>query len=623
PAPAKPVVKPSILFIGKPGIYLDVAYLHELQAHGFQVDSQPWEAIQPNVLRRYNTVVICGIWGIDNAIAFDETRQRYINEYMKAGGGVLVSITTMGSYTQVRLGSFPAWLKSYGIDLYIEAISDPTQQAPATSPSLKRYSIKFAWTTAIAKHPITAGVKTLWYPTGMGGHCATASTPLNISHQWQSLVQTSPGAKTDISTDVWKNMWRADRPAGPYTIFAARSVNNGRLAVLGVDPMWILWSPYHPSLGSEIMKVGEQGKPSDFWKLLENSYRWLSAPSLQMGSYGPDIAVHPPLAGATPAIPWNELTFPPAPKKYYRGTVGAHTALSTGKGSVQDWADAAKQAGFDFIIFTEDLAAMKGDKWKQLQSACKAATSDTFIAYPGIEYKNAAGVRGFAPLGYRDWLHQEWLTDDGKMLNIDRGWTPEKGWGAKTGHKSGQIEFFLAWQMNGYFDFAHNPAPYWDNKLYSLFPVWSMQNKQPLDNALREFLHANTLHVNPSAYALDLLYDPADIATTLKEGRPHLVVSADADPRFPEEASLKTIFNRMVVNDTSDGLGSGCYRGWAGPVATQGPAMRWMFRGGYLWDGVEFPRYWIERYMGPQEADWYMPSWYHMKLRLDADSDAG
>lgn len=117
--------------------------------------------------------------------------------------------------------------------------------------------------------------------------------------------------------------------------------------------------------------------------------------------------------------------------------------------------------------------------------------------------------------------------------------------------------------------------------------------------------------------------DPAELVGARAQGRPHLVVPADPDPRAPDKPGLRAVFDRFVVDDVPYGLGTGNYRGWCGPVPTQGPALRWMFRGGYLWEGVEFPRYWIERHAAPQQEDWYMPSWYRLKLRLDAASETG
>lgn len=625
--------KPALLFIGKPQIYTEVAYLDELEKHGFDVEAAAWPEVTPHTLRRYNAIVITHFvdeganveaGGGTGDSGFGTTRQRFVDDYMKAGGGVLLFLNTVGCYGKGKLGSVPAWLKKYALDFHAEALSDPEREVLASEPSVRRYSQKYAWTESFTQHPITDGLKRVWFPTGWGGHVAGNAVPVTCGHQWEKLVQTGPGAKIiGPGHDVWADLYRQTFPTGPHTLLAVRKANNGRLAVLGLSPMWTVWSPYNPALGSAIMKTGEGGKPSDTWKLLENSYRWLAEPSLQMGIYGREIAKRPPVPGDTPVIPWGELTFPPAPAKFIRGSCGAHTAYSTGKGTVAEWVVAAKKAGFSFLIFAEDLAAMDAGKWKQLQADCKAATSAEFMAWPGIEYRNAAGTRGFMPLGYNDWFPKDWLTDDGKAVNIDRGWSPAKGWGAKTGHSSGQIMAFLTWWHNGYFDFARNPTPPWDHKLYCFFPVWSSERKQPLDNALEPYLQAAAAHVNPAAYALDLTYEPADLAEAITGGRPHLAVCAEADPRFPDEPTLANVFGRLVVNTVKDGLGAGCYRGWTGPVATQGPTLRWMFRGGYQWEGVEFPRYWIERHAGPQDKDWTMASWYRLKLRLDAQSDAG
>ncbi len=630
-ASAAPAPVPCLLFIGKPQIYMEVAYLEELQAHGFQVDAAPWDVITPDLLRRYNAVIVTGYWGeyasgnnVEAGVrsGFAGLRPRYLAEYLKAGGGVLFALNSMGAYGESRLGEVPDWLQQFDCRFWVEAVNDPQREVLASPPSLRRYSTKFAWTNDLTRHPITQGVKNLWYPTGWGGHSAFWSGPVDCGHQWTPVVRTGPQAKSSGSSDVWPDLWRPNPPPGPYSLLSVRAVNNGRLAVLGVNPMWLLWSPYNEALGQIAMKKGEQGKPSDWWKVLENTYRWLAEPSLQMGTFGPQIAKYPPVPGDTPAIAWDQLTFPEKPSRYYRGLVGAHTALSTGQGSVADWAQAARAAGWDFLVFTEDLAAMNAEKWEKLKAECQGATSDSFVAYPGIEYMNASGYRGFAVLGYVDWFPADWLTDDGKRINTDRGWSPQKGWGA-TQHKSGQIMMFLTWGMNGFLNYEKNPSPYWDYKLYNLFPIWSMDRGQVVDNSIQAYLEVCAAAHNPAAYAVNLMYDPTEMADARAQGRPHLVVSADPDPRAPDKPGLRAVFDRFVVDDVPYGLGTGNYRGWCGPVATQGPALRWMFRGGYLWEGVEFPRYWIERHAAPQEKDWYMPSWYRLKLRLDAESETG
>ena len=529
---AAPATAPALLFIGKPQVYMEVAYLQELEAHGFQVDAAAWDSVTPDLLRHYNAVIITGFWGeyasgnnVEAGVksGFSGLRPRYLAEYIKAGGGVLVALNSMGAYGEGRLGEVPDWLKQFDCNFWVEAITDPARQVLASPPSIRRYNTMMAWTDDLAKHPITAGAKNLWYPTGWGGHEAFWSGPVDCGHQWTPIVRTGPEAKSAGTDTVWADMWRKTPPAGPYSLLSVRGVNNGRLAVLGVNPMWLLWSPYDAGLGQVVMKKGEQGKPSDWWKVLENTYRWLAEPSLQMGTDGPAVGKRPPIPGDTAAIPWSQLSFPDKPSHYYRGLVGAHTALSTGQGNVAQWAAAAKAAGWDFLIFTEDLAAMDAGKWEKLKAECQGATSDSFVAYPGIEYMNASNFRGFAPLGYVEWFPKDWLTDDGKRINTDRGWTPQQGWGA-TQHKSGQIMMFLTWMMNGYLNYEKNPAPYWDYKLYNLFPVWSMDRGKVVDSSVQDYLEVCAAAHNPAAYAVNLMYDPAELATARAEGRPHLVV---------------------------------------------------------------------------------------------------
>ncbi len=620
--------QPNICFIGKPQTYMEVAYLDELEAHGFVVESATWNEITPHVLRRFNAIVITAFQdetgnveaGVINGLTTE--RQRLVSEYMKAGGGVLVYLNTVGCYGKEKLGTVPEWLATFGITFLAEAIVDKSRAAQMETPSLRPYSTKAAWTESFATHPVTAGVRSLWYPTGWGGHAMAEAVPVIASHQWTTVVETSPEAELIIRDDVWSDLWRAERPGGPHALMAVGSFGSGRMAVLGGNPVWTVWTPYHEALGEIIMKKGQGGKPSDFWRLLENTYNWLAEPSLQMGVYGIAASKRPPVAGDTAALDWAQLTMPEAPKRWYRGTVGARTALSVGKGSVAEWAGAAQQAGFDFIVFAEALEAMNAEKWETLKNACLGATSESFVAYPGLTYRNAAGTHGFAPIGYVDWFPADWLTPDGSRINIDRGWSPQKGWGA-TQNKSGQIMMFLTYWKNGYYNYDENPSPFWDYKLYDLMPIWTFSEGKLLEENLAKYLQVCAAHHNPAAYTLDLMSDPAELAGAIAAGRPHLVVPAVADPRAPEPATLQNVFNRFVVDDCAYKLGTGAYRGWQGPAATTGPALRWMFRGGYRWEGVEFPRYWIERHAGVQPEDWYLASWYRLKLRVDAASDVG
>lgn len=621
--------RPNLLMIGKRGRYMEVEYLEELRRHGIEFESVLWEEVSPGMLRRYNAVVVTAHTVPGDSQWADRTRRRWIDTYMRKGGGVLVLMNTTGTYKgDKKFGDYMKWLAGYGLDWHVEAIEDRERDTVLSPPDLNKRGKRAAWTDDVRQHPVTEDVKSIWYPVGWGGHFAAQASQVDVGSPWKVVLRTGPDAQAAGHAQIPEDWWRKDPPGGPYNLMAVRPVENGRLAVLGLDPVMTVWTPKHYSLGEAIFRKGENGRPSDLWRLLENTYRWLAEPSMNMGIYGPKVALYPPVPRETPPVAWEQLEFPGTVKTWYRGVCGAHTALSTGKGTVAEWVDAAKRAGLDFLIFTEDLAHMNAGKWQKLQSACEAASDENFVAYPGIEYRNARGNRGFMPLGGRDWPVQDgYLTADGKRVNVSRGYDPDVGHVVRDSSKrSGQIQMWLENKVNGYLSHEQNEAPFWDYKLYNLFTVWSAERTEPLDRALGKFLHANSLHVNPAPYALDLLYDPADLSSVLEENRPHLVVAGDSDPRQPDEPNLRNVFYRYVVSDMEHveyRQHAGGYRGWIGPVATQGPKARLMFRAGYRWKGIEYPRYWIERYAGIQHEDWFMPSWYRLKLRTDAESEVG
>lgn len=122
---AAQAARPSLCMIGKRGRYMEVAYRQELEAHGYDIDSLTWDEVSPDVLRRYNAVIITGYYEHMTKTALDEPRQRWIDEYMRKGGGVLVLLNTTGAYAGDYHPDVIRWLKTYGIDFYIESVQDP------------------------------------------------------------------------------------------------------------------------------------------------------------------------------------------------------------------------------------------------------------------------------------------------------------------------------------------------------------------------------------------------------------------------------------------------------------------------------------------------------------------
>lgn len=617
--------EPSILMIGKRQRYIGVPYLEELNKHGFKIKSLNWDEISPDVLREFNCVLITGFYTFNTKTAFDEKKQRWIDDYMSAGGGVFVFLNTAGVYKENFHPPVIKWLSTYGLDFKVESVEEPDHKIYLSPLNIKKR--KAFWADRIEKHPITKDVGSLLFPMGWGGHCAVFTCPVFGDSNWKNLIWSRSDAELTVLPRVPKGLYREKRPGGPFSLMAVRTVGLGRMAVIGINPVWVVWTPYHWSFDGRIMKKGENGRKSDFWKLLENTYSWLSEPSLKSKIYGPEIALRPPVPGATPTVDWSEKTFPGTPKKYYKGVAGIHSAYSSGKGTVKEWAEQARKNGFDYIVFTEDLKYMNKDKWEKLQADCEAVSDDKFVAYAGLEYESEAGLRGFLPWGNtRPWYFSRgYLTQDGKKIHVGRGYNPKTKKIEHTWRKGGQNLTYLNSKSNAYFDLDNNTNPFWNLKNYNIISAFTYENGKLLEDNEDKILHMNATQLNPGLYALDMLYKPEDLSKAGKNGRPFMVVSADPDPRLPAKPEIRDTLDRMAILSEKIPYyqGTGDYRGWHGPVVTQGPRARLMFRGGYSWKGNEHPRYWIDRYAAIQDEDWFMPSWYRCKFRLDAQSDDG
>ena len=132
--------------------------------------------------------------------------------------------------------------------------------------------------------------------------------------------------------------------------------------------------------------------------LLQNSFRWLAAPSLQSEALGGYVTpadrltpTEPPargdheLSGDAPRV----RTIPPCSSRrptptLFKGLIGAQTSLSGGSGTVAEYAAAAKQAGLDFLVFLEDFARLDAAELEQLKADCRQYSDDRADALPGL-----------------------------------------------------------------------------------------------------------------------------------------------------------------------------------------------------------------------------------------------
>lgn len=71
----------------------------------------------------------------------------------------------------------------------------------------------------------------------------------------------------------------------------------------------------------------------------------------------------------------------------YAGLIGARSTLSGGHATVAELAQAAREAGLDFLAFNEDREQLGADGLRTLQEACTAVSTGSFRALPGVEFR--------------------------------------------------------------------------------------------------------------------------------------------------------------------------------------------------------------------------------------------
>ena len=621
PAPPRSAVeaslagKPAVLFIGVYP-YVEPALARELMALGYFVDASDWAGINLDRLRRFNTVVISS-WGNPG----DQWQGKYedaLDEYLRQGGGL---ITFFSAWEELALSLKP-WFEKYGLQIVHEGISDPATGKDVPRPKYM-YGSKLSLTKVVHPHPVTQGVRSLWYPTGFGGYGKPSAMPLVVDENWTVLVSSEKSAVINHCGEAVVPNFRPamEGKQGAWPMIAARRIGNGRLVALGMNPMLYVWGPHFDKWDEVAYRAGIGGVPSDFQTLLHNALRWTAEPSMASGALGYLAGMYPPTSqGDTAPVDWSTKTFtPPGPWLY--GLLGAHTALSTGKGTVAEWAAAAQAAGLSYIVFLEDMRKMSEEKWAQLKAECKAASTDSFRCYPGMEFLmkiNAGGAvvatdRGFVIDGRMTmpWLLARHLTpgNDVDVNDDDMKATWELDFGT---HNTA-----------GYMALAQNNIPFWDYKNYGLLSVLAQGGGQKIDDAIPQYLESAAANVNVMPMAISLEYDTANLKGIRTDGRPLLVVNGAPDPRYPQMGSgLKLVDLHVGSKGEQWNAGIALYRGWYGPTVTEGPAVSLRFRAGYTWKRVEYPRYWIERYASVEHQDWFMPSYYRQPVRLDVTSEA-
>ncbi len=325
-----------------------------------------------------------------------------IRRYLEQGGGVLL-VPQSGEYKQDRRPEiFNLMFGEYGVTMLREGIYDPSQEYSyeghsflstprQTAPSY----LRFFRLSNIKPSPVTEGVKNLFMPLyGAGGMWGTMA--LKLDSHWNVVVRgDKTAASYRYSPGGAKNEW-FELP-GTYSseppVAAIRTFGKGRLAVISCNVMHLTINAKAADWPGVFEFRGDGKTASDGHRLLFNTLRWLSegaSANPALGSY-----VEKPSVGAAlpPSINYDRAPFPAPAQKLSVGLIGLHSALSDGTGTVREFADAARRADLDFIVFTESLEKLTPEKYEQLKRECKEVSDAGFYACPGIEFPTSTGLR--------------------------------------------------------------------------------------------------------------------------------------------------------------------------------------------------------------------------------------
>ncbi|MHB9133011.1 MAG: hypothetical protein ACYDBB_18240 [Armatimonadota bacterium] len=504
-AAEKPAAPLKMLFLYRTNP-MDAQYLEELKAAGITVTQRGLtEAITVAEFKSYNLVVIPDFLSLDDAYTVGATdvptwwdvTLPNLRTYVAQGGGLLMTSFLYGG-GEGLVTAMNRMLQPWGAAFRAVQILDPahvaqvdpkaTECTEKPAKSLKEHStLAYCYTERIAKHPATAGVKRVYYPVCnlRWDDCYTTPPIVLSDRAWNPIVRAMNKSGV-FNTKTDKGYQWLDSMGTDDVIAAVRTVGKGRVALLGINSYYTFFRPYvkeasfgenhHGAIDGLLLHKGDGTTRSDDALLLTNIYRWLAEPGKKAGFGG----LTPPPVPAPPApegslkqvLDWDTLQMPPTWRhrpiparingqmyydempdvtmkgelKYYKALVGVHSSFSDGKGTIADFAKAAKQAGYVMIAFTETFEKLGGPaRWEALKKECEKNTTADFVCLPGIDIADTEGGR-YLIMGQPNYPATPWLSADGKYFTANNamslGFTTHLGVIARPQHSPHQYRMF-------------------------------------------------------------------------------------------------------------------------------------------------------------------------------------
>lgn len=489
---------------------LDKGYAAKLKSEGIQVACTSYYQTFPyGFLKKFNLIVLDktplagarhGIWW-QKELHFERNLDS-IKKYVDDGGGLLI-YTNLADAGGPRAGGCNDVLKPFGIQLKQTSVIDEKRSFSDWYPGNH-----INWTENLnKKHPVTKDLKRIYFPAAIlrWDDCYT-NPPLECDKNWTTIVESMPGATTRNYLD---RKWQLNNESAvPHVLGAVRDWGKGRMAVLSINPIYTHRNGYtHNPHVTEmstgpvdgiILDKGDGKVTSDTGKMLLNLYSWLgNNTSKGFGGY----------RTGGPIDAQKVVRIDKMPIQYYKFLVGVHSSYSDGKGSVKEFADAAKKAGYSAIVFTENFAKMKPGAYEALIKECAQYSDDELFCLPGYEIEDQdrnsiilAGAPRIPP--------KSWLTEDGSRLV--------------------QTHMVYLTLYNTLTIIHHpdsNPLPKERMKHFQAMSIYTYRNGKLIDNSLSAYMWQVQNASNPHPVAVHEVYSPDKVALAAKTGFQQIIPS--------------------------------------------------------------------------------------------------
>jgi len=394
---------------------VDATYKAKLReaGAGYQWDAANYRDVTPERLRQYNVVVMTYPPGSGDVPGREQFAAAFpaLRGFLESGGGLLVfADECYDSYQALN-----EFLAPFGAEVLPENIVDE----PTLYRQPRYMQEYFGRTTNLAPHPVTEGVRELWYPLAWSPQMSGATLAVKVDENWQVVARGNETAHS--------YRWKAHEQgqstyesAPPFV--AVRTVGQGRIALFPTRCLNYLQQGYHLIYEGLCLDRG------DGLRFLSNLYDWLAEPSLQAGTPGgfveppatpeaeptfspeelAEMDVYTHLVATGSRAPVTEIRHERRETKDFVGVLGVYTGRSKGFGSVADFCQRARDLGYQFLGFTDCFADLDEAQWNELVAECQAASDEEFVAIPGLEIEDVWGNTFFS-FDLPKWVNPDWL----------------------------------------------------------------------------------------------------------------------------------------------------------------------------------------------------------------------